>query len=186
MNFNKAYKNLIKHEGGYENNPIDKGGETYKGISRKYHPQWKGWDIIDSIKKNINNKEKLNKSLLETKELEQLVLNFYKTKYWDKFKGDSLPYEIAEELLEQSVVLGSWKTAGKQLQIALNYLNRNGKLFKKLKVDGLVGPKTLGNIPKVNKRRLLKVLNGLEFCRFKESMDNNNINKIFVGWFDRV
>lgn len=46
-NFLKSYDILIKHEGGYVNDPDDKGGETYKGIARKFNPDWKGWKIID-------------------------------------------------------------------------------------------------------------------------------------------
>ena len=187
-NFVKAYKNLIGNEGGYANNKADIGAETYKGISRKYHSDWSGWKIIDETKKDnpsASNKE-LSELLNKNSELEELVQMFYYNNYWNKFKGDELDYDIAEELLEQSVVLGTWKTAGKNIQTALNLLNRNGKLFKDLVVDGLVGKNTLSAVNKVNKRRLLTVLNGLEFCRFKESMDKRPLNEIFVGWFNRV
>lgn len=34
----KAISKVLKHEGGYVNDPDDKNGETYKGISRK---NWK-------------------------------------------------------------------------------------------------------------------------------------------------
>ena len=30
-------------EAGYGNTQGDAGGETLDGISRKYHPNWKGW-----------------------------------------------------------------------------------------------------------------------------------------------
>ena len=33
--FRLAYKKIEAAEGGYVNDPDDKGGETYKGISRK-------------------------------------------------------------------------------------------------------------------------------------------------------
>ena len=51
--FNLAYKKLEVAEGGYVNDPDDKGGETYKGISRKANPNWAGWISIDQIKKLI-------------------------------------------------------------------------------------------------------------------------------------
>jgi len=181
-NFVKAYNNLIGAEGGYANVKEDAGKETYKGISRKYHPKWAGWKIIDSLKK----KPGFPKNLKNSRSLEKQTRLFYYNNYWKKFKGDKLDYDIAEELLEQSVVLGTWKTAGKNLQTALNLLNLNGKLFEDLVVDGLVGRKTLAAVKKVNKRRLLTVLNGIEFCRFKESMENRPMNEIFRGWFDRV
>ena len=191
-NFLNAYDNLIGHEGGYANNSADIGGETYKGISRRYNSDWSGWNIIDNLKpsnfnpQNKEHKKQLNQELSQNEELQTLVKEFYYENYWKKFRGDDLPYEIAEELLEQSVIRGTWKTAGKTLQEALNLLNRNGKLFPDLVVDGIVGPKTLQAVNLVNKRRLLTVLNGLEFCAFKESMERRPLNEIFVGWFDRI
>ena len=187
-NFIKAYKNLIGAEGGYSNNVNDLGAETYKGISRKFHSDWAGWKLIDEAKESnssISNRE-LSKILNKNSELEELVQMFYYNNYWNKFKGDELDYDLAEELLEQSVVLGTWKTAGKNIQTALNLLNRDGKLYKDLVVDGFVGAKTIEAVNKVNNRRLLTVLNGLEFCRFKESMDKRPMNEVFAGWFNRV
>lgn len=49
--FRVAYKRLIKYEGYYVNDPNDYGGETYKGISRKFNPKWLGWKYIDAIKR---------------------------------------------------------------------------------------------------------------------------------------
>ena len=182
-NFQKAFNNLISHEGGYANLKGDTGKETYMGISRVYHPKWQGWSIIDTYKAHSTNFEKL---LNANKKLQDLVKNFYKKEYWDKFKGDELPYIIAEELLEQSVNIGTWKTAGENLQKALNLLNRNGTLFKDLKVDGIVGEKTITAVKKTNQRRLLKILNGLQFMHYYNLDIKNPEYEKFVGWFDRV
>ena len=183
MSFIDAYNALLHSEGGYVNDPDDKGGETYKGIARKFNPNWPGWPIIDEYKmKHID-----FKSLLGGDEkLTLAVKEFYKTMYWDKFKGDDLPYIIAEELFEQSVNLGTWKTAGINLQKALNLLNRNGKLFADLVVDGFIGTKTLRTVKLVKPRRLLKVLNGLQFMRYYELDTKNPSLEKYVGWFDRT
>jgi len=184
MNFTDAFKNVIGYEGGYANLKGDKGGETYKGIARNFYPNWQGWSIIDNTKK-IHPPD-IDTLLENNKELQSLVQQFYKENYWDKFKGDNLPYIISEELLEQSINLGTYKTAGINLQKALNLLNRNQRLFKDLKVDGLVGHKTLQAVKKVNPRRLLKVLNGLQFLRYYNLDIKNPENEQFAGWFDRV
>jgi lysozyme family protein len=42
-----AYESTMKAEGGYVNNPQDPGGETYKGIARKFNSKWDGWIAID-------------------------------------------------------------------------------------------------------------------------------------------
>jgi len=183
MKFEEALNNLLSIEGGYSYDKDDKGGETYKGISKGYHPNWNGWSIIDDYKKVTDKWQVL---LQGNVELQDDVKKFYKTEYWDKFRGDELPFIVAEELLEQSVNLGNWNTAGKQLQKALNLLNRNGKLFVDLDVDGYVGKKTIDAVHKVKERRLLKVLNGLQFMRYYNLDITHPANEKFVGWFDRV
>lgn len=37
-NFNLALGFVLRHEGGYVNDPADPGGETNFGISKRYHP----------------------------------------------------------------------------------------------------------------------------------------------------
>src|ERR1035441_4044145 len=50
--FNAAHQQVMGNEGGYANNPADAGGETYKGIARKFWPQWCGWKYVDGVKAN--------------------------------------------------------------------------------------------------------------------------------------
>lgn len=192
-NFIKALNNLMIAEGGYVFNPKDPGGETYKGISKKYNKNWSGWQLIDPIVEYLSSRffgkelqAKIDEQLKTNIELIERVREFYYNNYWFKFSGDKLPYEVAEEMLEQSVLLGTWKTAGKNLQKALNLLNRNGKLFDDLKVDGLIGRKSLEAVGKIKPKRLVKVLNGIQFCRLKKAMEENPEKEIFVGWFDRI
>lgn len=39
----------ISKEGGYKlvDVPGDRGKQTYAGISRRYHPNWPGWELVD-------------------------------------------------------------------------------------------------------------------------------------------
>ena len=46
-NFEYAIERLFGLEGGYARHPADPGGETYRGISRRYHPEWSQWADID-------------------------------------------------------------------------------------------------------------------------------------------
>ena len=38
MTFEEAVKIILKHEGGYVNDPVDPGGETNMGISKEHIP----------------------------------------------------------------------------------------------------------------------------------------------------
>lgn len=72
-NYNKAIAFTLKYEGGYVNDPEDRGGETYRGITRKNHPNWPGWAKIDEIKPVHG---------VIIPELEDEVNDFYRDKYW--------------------------------------------------------------------------------------------------------
>ena len=186
-NFEKAYKKLVRFEGGYVFDKDDKGGETYKGIARNYHSTWKGWEVIDAVK-NIFTSD-INKTLNENEYLQELVKEFYKVKFWDVFLCDSLSYQIAEEIFEISVNTGIMR-ATIILQTALNLLNRNEKFYPDIKIDGKVGPQTLSTLrlclQKNSEKLLFNVLNILQGAFYAELMLDNPVYEKYIGWFSRI
>ena len=95
--FRLAYKKIEAAEGSYVNDPDDKGGETYKGISRKANPDWNGWISIDQIKKT--HPITFKNILKRTPELEKKVQDLYKDKYWDCFELDDIPNQLLNKYL---------------------------------------------------------------------------------------
>lgn len=71
MNFELAVDIILMVEGGYSNNPKDKGGETNFGISKRSYP-------------------KLNIRALTRDEAKAI----YKKDYWDRCQIDLLPEKI--------------------------------------------------------------------------------------------
>lgn len=142
-NFERAYKELFGMEGTYSVDKEDKGGETFCGVARNYSKDWKGWNIIDQHKNgnSVLSKETAKK-LLDNKELLDLVYKYYKTKFWDIFDCDSMPYSLGLEVFEQCVNLGVGRSA-KLLQQVLNAMNYKNKTVegygKDLTVDGAWG-----------------------------------------------
>ena len=137
--FLEAYNITMGHEGGYSIDPDDAGGETYKGISRRYNPQWGGWEIIDTMKDHAEFPSVLNK----LPQLQDSIHDFYKKYYWDSNKLDEVQDQpIADEMFDTAVNMGRSRAA-KFLQETLNYLNRNERLFDDLDVDGHIGPASL-------------------------------------------
>ena len=53
--FEIAYGETEIREGGYVNDPADRGGETHRGVARKFHPKWPGWKIVDKYKADFPN-----------------------------------------------------------------------------------------------------------------------------------
>lgn len=98
MNFEQAVEIVLKHEGGYVNDPKDRGGETKFGISKRAYPSL---DI-----KNLT-KEK-------AKEI-------YYNDYWCEGKCNLLPEQLRYPHFDACVNLGI-HGANKALQNALGVI----------------------------------------------------------------
>lgn len=104
--FDIEFDKLILAEGGYVNDPDDAGGETYLGISRKNNPTWKGWKIIDEIKKKYGTKG-ITSILKKDNNLTESAKQLYKEKYWDCLELDDIPsQDIAHQLFDTCVNAG--------------------------------------------------------------------------------
>ena len=183
-NFSEAYRKTMGHEGGYVNDPTDAGGETYMGISRVYNPSWYGWSMIDEAKTGGD----FPCCLEDDDALYTAVEDFYKDKYWDVNRLDAFPQSIAEEMFDTGVNMGVGRAA-RFLQASLNYLNRNGRLFDELTVDGRIGPATINALDECRRdeRVLLTMLNVMQGRHYMNYMDKNPSQKKYArGWFKRV
>jgi len=128
--FNLAISTVLEHEGGYANDPLDRGGETYRGIARRFHPRWEGWAVIDAAKQFPG----FPGTLDADGHLKSLVVQFYRDKFW-RYEGIT-SQRVAVKVFDAAVNMGS-PNAHRILQRALRQLGY------KLKVDGQMGPRTL-------------------------------------------
>lgn len=137
-NFLTAFNITIKHEGGYTNSPNDKGGETYQGIARNFHPDWIGWDYLDGI---------LNKSYNAIySDLNSYVADFYYHNYWDNFLLDYVKnQDIANQLYDWFMNSGK---AVREVQKVLNELGQN------VEIDNRIGNQTIQAINAIEPRIL--------------------------------
>ncbi len=184
--FLDAYYKTNQIEGGYANDPDDKGGETYRGIARKFHPNWLGWKIIDGEKGNSN----FPKSLDNIKQLQDGVKYFYFKEFWNKIGGDPIPDQaIANEVYDNAVNMGVPQSI-KYLQRTINILNRNQKNYPDIEVDGGIGPKTSAAFEACynehGPKMILSVINGFQMKHYLELMEKDPINEKYIGWFKRV
>ena len=164
--FCKAFEELIGIEGGYVNDPTDRGGETKYGISKRSYS-----------KVDIR-----NLTLRQAQEI--YYRDFWKQSRMDLDRIDHYP--IALELFDTSVNMGAG-TGRRILQDALNLMNRNQKNYPDLVVDGIIGRKSFEAYATVDKRILLKVLNGLQFMRYTEiCLADPEQERFFNGWMQRV
>jgi len=198
--FTIAYNKIMGHEGTYSNHRLDRGGETYRGVSRNHHPTWGGWQIIDDTKRSVAKEydqdsvefeNEFVSRLEENQLLQYRIKEFYKKNYFDVFNGDNLPEQLAIELFDNAVNLGK-NRAVKHLQRSLNVLNRNGLLYSDLIVDGIYGSMTEGAINRYldidgDEEMLVKVINILQGSYYLEIMKYDPTQEHFArGWLKRV
>lgn len=182
--FNTAYKLTAIVEGGYANNATDRGGETYKGISRRNWPGWAGWVIIDEAKIN----PKFPACLRDISALENLVQLFYKNNFWNTLRLDEIENQaVCNEMFDTGVNC-STSFATTTMQRSLNVLNNAGKIYSNVLRDGKMGPETVScinshkNIP-----LLLKAYNCLQGAHYIAIAENDESQEIFMrSWLSRV
>ena len=136
--FDRAFLKTMQHEGGYIDHPMDPGGETYMGIARTRHPKWEGWACIDAYKKS----PEFPRVMDSDNALKGRVRDFYNKRYWTPIAGAVYrSQEVGEQVFDTAINMGIHR-AVTFLQIALNILNREEKLYPNIAVDGQMGPIT--------------------------------------------
>lgn len=78
--FDSFIDKLLKREGGYVNDPDDRGGETKYGISKKANPD------VDIASLTID-----------------AAKSIYKSRYWDAIGADGLPADMRELAFDAAV-----------------------------------------------------------------------------------
>ncbi|HHP0276441.1 glycoside hydrolase family 108 protein [Acinetobacter baumannii] len=174
MNIDQYLENLIKREGGYVNNPADRGGATKYGIT-------------EAVARANGFKGNMKDLPLD------VAKSIYRKNYWINPRFDqvnTLSPLIAEELLDTGVNCGV-AFAKPLLQRALNLLNNQGKGgWPDLAVDGIYGSATLGALKiflakrgKDGEKVMLKVLNIMQGQRYIEICERNPTQEqFFYGW----
>lgn len=181
--FTLAIKKTLAHEGGWVHHGDDPGGETVFGVTRRDHPGWFGWTVVDVAKASPS----FPGNLSADPALRELAERLYKKFYWDPWHGDDCPSQaIAEELFD-TAVNASVAVGVRFLQRALNALNRAGRLYPDLTVDGDMGPRTLHALNILLSNRdsgsLMKAMNVLQGAYYLELTTKNERLESFIrGW----
>lgn len=174
MSFDLAFARVLGLEGDFSNDPADSGGATRYGIT-------------EQVARSFGYKGDMRQLPLET------AKQIYRQSYWDRLSLDAvsrLSFPVAEELFDSAVNCGQW-LAGTWLQRALNVLNRQGRDYADLAVDGVVGPRTvealgayLAHRKQHGEKVLLRALNALQGEHYISLAERRVKDEAFVyGWF---
>jgi lysozyme family protein len=164
-NFPAVYAEIRKSEGGYNNDPNDKGGETYAGIARNYNGTWDGWAVLDAIQSKSTNQL--------FPQLDDSVKSFYYTKYWMAHKlnqiNDLGNAHIAMDTVVQHGI------GGKLIQQALNDIGFS------VKPDNIIGSATIGAINQAKPAEFQQALYN-QRKSYYQTLDPS----FFAGWMKRI
>lgn len=163
---------VLLAEAGYVNNPKDPGGETNFGITKQvavangyYGP------------------------------MKQMPEDFAWSIYYDQYLGKPgydklLPYSVAvvEELVDTGVNTGVSRSST-WFQKALNSLNRGGKDYSQIAVDGKVGPQAINAYTALEKKRgkvkacemVIKLVDAQQAMHY---MSLTKLSDFTPGWVD--
>ena len=157
-NFDYAFEKTLGLEGGYTNDPTDRGGETNFGIIKVV--------MESAIERGI-----ISDTTVKDMTIDQAKA-IYKADYWDKARLDEIEHKgIATEIFDTGVNSGV-KKAIIIVQMALDYLGESPD------VDGAIGPQTISLINKwCNKdpRALFVAMNGFQFIHYVLIVDDKDL-----------
>ena len=173
--FFKAYLRTSIYEGGYAFVAGDKGGETYRGIARNFHPYWPGWVIIDEIKKN--RRIKYNEIINYTP-LNEMVKEFYYKTFWANIRGNDIYSQIIGEFIYDYSVHSGSRRAVSVLQNVLG--------FDKRDIDGKMGPKTITALNSFPEKYVLDSLKKERLNFLINLSKKPGQAKFRQGWINRV
>ncbi|MBV6687168.1 N-acetylmuramidase [Xanthomonas euvesicatoria pv. physalidis] len=168
--FNAFFPTLLKHEGGFVNDPVDPGGATNKGIT------------LSTFKACAQNLLGIEPSLANLRALTDAQAGvIYKAQYWDPLRADQIALQpLANIVFDFYVNAGN--NAIKLLQTVLNS-QTGGKLV----ADGRMGPATFAALASSNQQDL--------YARYKAGRRDYYhrlvaarpaLGKFLKGWLARV
>lgn len=173
MTKDDIFNAILGKEGGYVNNPNDKGGPT-------------NWGITQAVARAHGYTGDMR---YLTRDQALAILN---ADYWTGPRFDqvaTLSADIAAELCDTGVNMGPSVAAG-FLQRSLNVLNNQGAMYPDVVADGQIGQRTLAALKSYIAVRgsagvtvMLKALNCLQGERYIELAEQRPANQTFVyGW----
>lgn len=161
-NFLQAYKYMIHNEGGYKLHTVDgdRGGMTYAGIARNFHPNWAGWFAID------------RGAIPDT----ELVRQFYLSRFWMPIQGDNIAnQQVARNVFDFAVNAG----VATAVRLVQNVVGTNP--------DGRMGPLTLAALNAMDAEKFVLTYALAKIARYRDIVTRNmSQQKFLLGWINRT
>lgn len=152
---------ILRWEGGFVDDPLDRGGATNKGITIGTFRNFYGKDATVEQLKNITDEQ---------------WLHIFKSGYWDKWKADDIKNQSIADIVVDWAWASGTITSIKQVQKILG-----------VAVDGIVGNDTLTAINIAVQRSLFVKIHSrrIEFVENIVKRDPSQ-TRFLKGWKNRI
>lgn len=159
--FEDALKDVLQNEGGYVNDPDDKGGATNYGITIKTLSDFTGHEVEEKDVRNLT---------MET------VRKIYRANYWDRLKLDQVKSrELAHLLFDQAVNRGT-RIVAEQIQKIVG-----------VQQDGIVGNITLRAINERDPKKLIiEFIKASQNAYIRIALSDHTQIKFLTSWINRT
>lgn len=118
-NFDRAFVETLKHEGGFVNHPKDPGGMTNLGVTKRVWEDYTGRKASEADMRALTPEK---------------VKPLYRERYWNRVRGDDLPSGVDFAMYDFAVNSGPSRAI------------RTAQKIIGAKQDGMMGPQTLAKI----------------------------------------
>lgn len=168
MTWDDFFTWLMEWEGKtVTNDPQDPGGMTAWGISRRYHPLWDGWGLVDA-------------GATSGLELENRVKAFYRDTY--DILWSTLPARVNAVAVDTAINMGS-VFAVQLMQASMNKLAQSPWVI----VDGKLGPRTYEAVRIEDRNGLAFAMCAGRMAEYNRRARKDKVKQVFLqGWLNRV
>lgn len=160
----KLAPKIAKWEGGYVNDPLDKGGATNMGITIGT------WKQVGYDKNGDGDIDASDIKMLDKKDFSRVL-----RQYWNRWKADSISNQsIADILVDWVWGSGKWGIIIPQRILGVI-------------ADGIVGPKTIQALNNADQKELFSKIFEARVKFLNDIVRNNPSQKRFIkGWLNRL
>ena len=158
-NFDRYAPKLSIWEGGFVNNPADKGGPTNKGVTLATFRRFFGnWNTVDDLRR-----------MTEAQWRKVMIT------YWDRCCADDIHNQsIAEMLVDWHINAGTAGIKAWQRSVGLA-------------ADGIIGPRSLAVLNAPDAAGTFACMKGARDKYYRQIVLHNPSQAVFInGWLNRV
>jgi lysozyme family protein len=171
--FESAIPTILRHEGGFNNDPQDAGGATNFGVSLR-------WLKAQGLLEDLEQQDRTQDEIAVVRDMTQdQAAALYKAYWWNPYNYGAIDSQlVATKIFDTAVNLGAPR-AHRIVQACLG--------FSQEQRDGILGSKTLAEINAAGAAPLVVQIQNMQAAFYRQLVATNPARaKYLSGWLSRA